>query len=125
MLEDLETRLTAICARAALRRKAFATATELISALASCRTSSSTVLSVILISSGVRTCFASGIVFNGISLSSGRGGSMAAIVASRCFCLSAATSCHVAPDAMVTVGIAAIVTSRVSWIEGGWLERTT
>lgn len=125
MLEDLKRALTAICARAALRRKASVTATELISALASCRTSSSTVLSVILIS-GVRICFANGIVLNGMSLISRSEGSIAAIVASRCFCLSAATSCHVAPEAMVIVGIAVIVSSRVSLSEeGDRLEGTT
>lgn len=63
---------------------------------------------MILISSAVRYFFASGIVLSGVSVISGRGGAMAAIVASRCFCLSAATSCHVAPDAVVTV--VAIVT---------------
>lgn len=41
----------------------------------------------------------------------GNGGSMAAIVASRCLCLSAATSCHVAPEAVVTV--AAIVSRQL------------
>ena len=42
-------------------------------------------------------------MFNDTSSISGSGGSSAEIVASRCFCLSAATSCHVAPEAMVTV----------------------
>lgn len=68
---------------------------------------SSTVLSVISISSGVSTCFASGRVFSGMSEISGRGGSMREIVESRWACRSAATSCQVAPEAIVT--FAAIV----------------
>ena len=42
-------------------------------------------------------------MLSGILVISGIAGSMSAIVASRCFCRSAATSCHVAPDAIVTV----------------------
>ena len=71
----------------------------------------STVLSVMVISSAERISFAKGMVFNGRFAISGKGGSRAAIVASRCFCRSCATSCHVAPDAMVTV--AAIVSRMV------------
>jgi hypothetical protein len=42
-------------------------------------------------------------VFNGRSVTSGIVGSIRAIVESRYACRSAATSCHVAPDAIVTV----------------------
>ena len=65
---------------------------------------SSTVLSVILISSVVSTCFASGMVLSGISVIFGKGGLIWAIVASRWACRSAATSCQVAPEAIVTLG---------------------
>jgi hypothetical protein len=106
-LEGVGLGRTAFCANPARRRNAFVTSTELIFPSAICAARSSTVLSVILISSGERTSFARGIVFSGTFLMSGRPGSRAAIVSSRCFCLSAATSCHVAPEAMVT--FAAIV----------------
>jgi hypothetical protein len=102
------------------------TSTELIFPSASCAARSSTVLSVILISSGERTSFARGIVFSGTSLISGRAGSRAAIVSSLYFCLSAATSCHVAPAAVVT--FAAIVSSSIQYVgkdrcgREGWIE---
>ena len=62
-------------------------------------------LSVIWISSAVSISFAMGIVFNGMSVISGRGGESSAMVASRCFWRSRATSRHVAPEAIVTVAV--------------------
>ncbi len=67
-------------------------------------TSFSAGVCVISISLGVMSCFGIPVTFKGnLDGTSGTGGSTAAIVASRCFCLSAATSCHVAPDAIVIV----------------------
>jgi hypothetical protein len=97
-------RHTAFCANAARRKKAFVTVTALNSLFATASARPSTVLSVILISSAVSTCFAIGRVFNGILAIFGIVGSIRAIVASRWACRSAATSCHVAPEAIVTVG---------------------
>jgi hypothetical protein len=108
-LKEIGSGRTAFCANPARRRNAFATSTEVISPSESCAARSSTVLSVILISSGERTSFARGIVFTGTSLTSGRAGLRAAMLSSLYFCLSAATSCHVAPEAMVN--FAAIVSS--------------
>ena len=109
--------LTSFCARAALRRKAFTTVTALSSPFASSGTSSSTLLSVIVISSGVRMSFAIGTVFRGGEGMSGIAGSIAASVASRCFCLSAATSCQVAPDAIVTVAAMVSIIRQYRWEE--------
>src|ERR1700709_1685841 len=95
--------LTTFCANPALLRNAFITSTALSDLLANFGTNCSTVLSVIFISASVSTFFATAIVFNGTSAIFGRAGSMDAIVVSRYACLSAATSCHVAPEAMVTV----------------------
>jgi hypothetical protein len=81
------------------------TVTELSSPFASCGPRFSTNVSVIFISSVVRNLRASGIVFKGIFSIGGRGGSTRERVASRCFCLSPATSCHVAPEEMVTVAV--------------------
>ena len=110
--------ITNFCASAALRRKACATVTALNSPLASCGASCSTLLSVILISSAVRMSFAMGTVFKGGEGISGKAGSIAASVASRCFCLSAATSCHVAPEAIVTVAAMVSINIR-QYREGG------
>jgi len=97
------TYLTANWASAARRRNAFVTATELSSPFASCDMRFSGKVSVIFSSSAVRYLLARGIVFKGRSATVGRGGSTRESVESRCFCLSAATSCHFAPEEMVTV----------------------
>ena len=79
------------------------TATELSDPFASCDIRFSGDVSVIFSSSAVRYFRARGIVFKGRSAIEGRGGSRRESVESRCFCRSAATSCHFAPEEMVTV----------------------
>ena len=74
---------TAFWASPARRRKAFVTVTALSSSFASFSARSSTVLSVISISSGVSTCFATGRVLSGRLVTSGIAGSMRVIVALR------------------------------------------
>lgn len=97
--------LTVNCANPARLKNAFVTATELSSPFASCDTSLSGTVSVIFSSSSVRYLRARGMVFIGRSFSSraGRGGSRRESVEARCFCRSAATCCHVAPEEMLIV----------------------